>query len=70
MHIELLPTDLTNRFVRDALCYSNSFSGAMSSNLFLNETIQLNCVRSKCATSATVDITGKFESLFGFVVKL
>tara|TARA_B100000780_G_scaffold137344_1_gene96152 strand:+ start:239 stop:385 length:147 start_codon:yes stop_codon:yes gene_type:complete len=45
-------------------CSSNGFSGANSSDLFLNKTIQLNCERSRRAASATVDITGEFESLF------
>jgi len=51
-------------------CSSMSLYGAKSSDLFLNKTIQLNCARSRCAASATDDITGEFESFFGSVVKL
>ena len=51
-------------------CTSMSFYGARSYFFFLTKTIQLNCERSRCAASATVDIAGEFESLFRSVVKL
>lgn len=69
-HTESDGTTINPIFHLEFCCSSMSFFGACSYFFFLTKTIQLNCERSRCAASATVDITGEFESLFRSVVKL
>jgi len=69
-HTESDGTTINPTFHVEFCCSSMSFYGACSYFFFLIKTIQMNCARSRCAASATVDIAGEFESLFRSVVKL